>query len=55
MIDKLTQARYGYLHAGMVLEWLNRTMLSGVNYFDLGLVGPANNAIIAHMKKRLGR
>ena len=49
----MTQARYGLLDEGEIVERLNRAMLGWANYFHLGQVAPAYAAIDAHATKRL--
>ena len=49
----MTQARYGLLDEGEIVERLNRAMLGWANYFCLGQVAPAYAAIDAHATKRL--
>ena len=52
-ISELTQARYGLLDEGEIVERLNRAMLGWANYFHLGQVIPAYQAVDAHATKRL--
>ena len=52
-ISELTQARYGPLDGGEMVERLDRVMLGWANQFCLGQVAAAYAATDAHATKRL--
>ena len=52
-ISELTQARYGLLEEGEIVECLNPAMLGWANYFRLGQVAPTYASTDAHATKRL--
>ena len=52
-ISESTQARYGRLEEGEIVERLNPAMLGWANYFSLGQVDPTYAATYAHATKRL--
>ena len=54
-ISETTARRHGLLSAEMVVERLNRIMIGWANYYCLGQVGPAYNAVDQHAVRRLRR
>ena len=54
-ISETTARRYGLLPSEMVVERLNRIMIGWANYYCLGQVGPAYNAVDRHAVRRLRR
>ena len=52
-ISELTHGRYGLLDSGVVVRRLNRVMEGWANYFQLGQVSPAYQAVDAHAIRRL--
>ena len=52
-ISELTHRRYGLLDQGTVVRRLNRAMTGWANYFQLGQVSPAYQAVDAHAIRRL--
>ena len=52
-ISELTHRRYGLLDSGIVVRRLNRVMEGWANYFQLGQVSPAYQAVDAHAIRRL--
>jgi len=52
-ISELTHRRYGLLDSGVVVRRLNRVMEGWANYFQLGQVSPAYQAVDAHAIRRL--
>ena len=54
-VSELTTPRNGLLSPGTVVERLNRLLIGWANYFILGQVGPAYEAIDQHAKRRLRR
>ena len=52
-ISEYTDARYGLIPAGEVVEHLNRMLSGWANYYRLGQVSPAYAAVDAHVTKRL--
>ncbi len=54
-ISELTQRRYGLLDSEVVVRRLNRVIEGWANYFQLGQVSPAYNAVDKHAIRRLRR
>ena len=52
-ISELTHRRYGLLDQGTVVRRLNRAMTGWANYFQLGQVSPAYQAVDEHAIRRL--
>ena len=52
-ISELTHRRYGLLDQEVVVKRLNRVMTGWANYFQLGQVSPAYQAVDAHAIRRL--
>ena len=52
-ISELTPRRYGLLDSGVVVRHLNRVIEGWANYFQLGQVSPAYQAVDAHAIRRL--
>ena len=52
-ISDLTEPRYGGLPAEVVVSRVNRAMSGWANYFRLGQVSPAYDAVDRHAVKRL--
>ena len=52
-ISELTQRRYGLLDSEVVVRRLNRVIEGWANYFQLGQVSPAYNAVDKHTIRRL--
>ena len=52
-ISELTQARYGLLDPNTVVGRMNRVLYGWANYFQLGQVSPAYQAVDAHAIRRL--
>ena len=52
-ISELTHGRYGLLDSGVVVRRLNRVMEGWANYYQLGQVSPAYQAVDAHAIRRL--
>ena len=51
----MTQRRYGLLDSEVVVRRLNRVIEGWANYFQLGQVSPAYNAVDKHTIRRLRR
>ena len=54
-VSELTAPRNELLSPGVVVERLNRLLTGWANYFILGQIGPAYEAIDQHAKRRLRR
>ena len=54
-ISELTECRYGLLDSETVVGRLNRVIVGWANYFQLGQVSPAYNAVDQHATQRLRR
>ena len=52
-ISELTHRKYGLMDSGIVVRRLNRVIEGWANYFQLGQVSPAYQAVDAHAIRRL--
>ena len=52
-ISEMTAPQHGWKSMEEMVEGLNRTMSGWANYFSLGQVSPAYNAVSRHTGKRL--